>query len=87
MKIRIATHAVHTKRNMKTDKRIEIIINGLKEKVPEKSTISFLIKHLNERDAHLIVEYNGRFLYPQKYDETVVGEGDQIEFINPDFGG
>lgn len=66
---------------------IEIIINGLTEKVPKNATISLLIALFEENDAHLIVERNGQFVYPQKYSSTIVSEGDRIEFINPSFGG
>lgn len=70
-----------------TDKHISITVNGFKEKVPENASISFLITHFKEGDSDLIVEYNGRFVYPDKYSTTVVSEGDIIEFINPNFGG
>ena len=73
--------------NAEMDKEIEITVNGLKEKVPEDATISLLIAHFEESDVHMIVEHNGRFVYPQKYASTAVSEGDRIEFINPDFGG
>lgn len=68
-------------------REMEIIVNGVKEKVPGGSSIYDLIGHFQEKDAHMIVEHNGRFVYPQEYDVTVVTEGDTIEFINPDFGG
>ncbi|MDM8549833.1 MoaD/ThiS family protein [Desulfobacterales bacterium HSG2] len=64
-----------------------IIVNGFKEKVPVNSSISFLIAHFKEGDADLIVEHNGRFVYPDKYSAVVVSEGDSVEFINPNFGG
>ena len=67
--------------------KIQIIVNGLEERVLENSTISNLIELFKEDDAHLIVEYNGQFLYPQKYATTIVVDGDRIEFINPNFGG
>ena len=68
-------------------KRIEIIVNGLQEKVPENTTISHLIDLFEESDVHLIVEHNGHFLFPQQYDSTKVAEGDRVEFIHPGFGG
>jgi thiamine biosynthesis protein ThiS len=68
-------------------KEMEIMVNGFREKVPEKATIARLIVHFDEKDAHMIVEHNGRFVYPQEYEKTVVFPGDEIEFINPDFGG
>ncbi len=69
------------------NRKIQIIVNGLEERVPENSTVSNLIELFKEDDAHLIVEYNGQFLYPQQYATTIVVDGDRIEFINPNFGG
>jgi len=67
--------------------RMEVIVNGFKERLPQKMTISELIKKYHEDDTHLIVEHNGRFIYPRHYTTTVISEGDLIEFINPNFGG
>jgi thiamine biosynthesis protein ThiS len=69
------------------DKKIQIIVNGLEERVLENSTVSNLIELFKEEDTHLIVEYNGQFLYPRHYGTTLVEDGDMIEFINPNFGG
>lgn len=69
------------------NKEVRIIVNGLEEKVPENATISYLIAYFEEEDVHLMVEHNGRFIYRQQYDRTLVAEGDCIEFINPNFGG
>ena len=66
---------------------ILIEVNGLQEKVPENATISRLISFFQERDVHLVVELNGRFVYPHQYEKTRVSQGDSVEFINPDFGG
>ena len=66
---------------------IHITLNGMTEEVPEKATLSFLIKHFREEDPALIVEHNGLFVYPQEYEATTVSENDRVEFIHPDFGG
>ncbi|RPH51137.1 MAG: sulfur carrier protein ThiS [Desulfobacteraceae bacterium] len=66
---------------------IEITVNGQKENVAVNSTLSFLIRHFKEYDTDLIVEHNGRFVYPRRYAEVTVREGDIIEFINPNIGG
>lgn len=66
---------------------IEIIVNGMKEMVPEGSTIKDLIELYKEEDLHLIVERNGSFVYPRDYSNIRVAHGDRIEFINPSFGG
>jgi thiamine biosynthesis protein ThiS len=67
--------------------QIEVTINGFVESVDKSATLSRLIDRFQERDVHLIVEHNGRFVYPQEYDATVVAAGDTIEFINPNIGG
>jgi sulfur carrier protein ThiS len=56
------------------NEEIHISVNGLKETVPANVTISYLIEHFEEDDVHLIVEYNGQFLYPQKYIQILGGE-------------
>ncbi len=66
---------------------IEIILNGFKENITADFTLSRLIEHFKEGDVHLIVELNGGFIFPQKYDVIQIENGDIIEFINPDFGG
>ncbi|MBA4418631.1 MAG: thiamine biosynthesis protein ThiS [Syntrophus sp. (in: bacteria)] len=66
---------------------IEVILNGTKEKVPVDTTISQLLVLENERDKHVVVELNNKYVFLQKYETTVVSDGDRIEFINPDFGG
>ncbi|HNT69669.1 MAG TPA: sulfur carrier protein ThiS [Syntrophorhabdaceae bacterium] len=68
-------------------KMIGIILNGMMEKVPANTTIADLIRTMDEKDSGLIVELNNRFVFPQKYPEAVLSEGDKVEFINPDFGG
>jgi thiamine biosynthesis protein ThiS len=67
--------------------KIEIIVNGDRELVPEHSTVTSLIEHFEEGDTHLLVQQNGRCVYPQEYTATVVTPGDRIEFIHPAFGG
>jgi thiamine biosynthesis protein ThiS len=69
------------------ERATQITVNGLKETVPAQSTIASLIALFGEDDCHLIVEHNGRFVYPQKYGEIRLRDGDRIEFINPNFGG
>lgn len=67
--------------------KISIIVNGFEEKVLENASIKDLIQHFKEGDTDLIVEYNGRFVYPAQYTEIIVQDGDRFEFINPNFGG
>jgi thiamine biosynthesis protein ThiS len=64
-----------------------IQFNGLKETIPAGLNISELIKFYEEGDPHVIVEQNGRYIYPKDYDTCMVMENDVIEFINPNLGG
>jgi thiamine biosynthesis protein ThiS len=66
---------------------MKVEINGFMETVPDDASVSDLIERFGEQDVDLIVEYNGRFLYPQKWPTTFVSTNDSIEFIHPNFGG
>ena len=70
-----------------SDSTIKITVNGFGEKVPDGSTISYLIEHLKEGDRHLLVEHNGKFIQPQHWETIAVDDGDTIEFIHACFGG
>ncbi|MEJ2641821.1 MAG: sulfur carrier protein ThiS [Desulfosarcinaceae bacterium] len=72
---------------MAKERFIEIILNDLPQQVAADSSLEDLIRELEERDPDLIVELNGRFVYPRDYATTIVGAGDRLEFINPNFGG
>ena len=67
--------------------KVTITLNGFQEDVARGATVSSLIKYFQELDKDLIVEHNGRFVYPGEYPKTVVDDGDRLEFINPNFGG
>ena len=72
---------------MAPDRSIEIILNDMPRRVPADSSLASLIRDLGEADPDLIVELNGRFVYPCDYATTFVRSGDRLEFINPNFGG
>jgi thiamine biosynthesis protein ThiS len=66
---------------------IRITVNGLPEDVPSSATLADLIDLFHEQDRDLIVEHNGRFVFPQEYTVTRVASNDRVEFIHPNFGG
>jgi len=66
---------------------IRITVNGAPEDVPKSATLSDLIRIFQEMDRDLIVEHNGRFVFPQDYAAAQVAAGDRVEFIHPNFGG
>ena len=55
--------------------------------MPNGSTITELILKYDEVDSAMMVEQNGRYVYPQDYDTTRPEAEDVLEFIHPDFGG
>ena len=66
---------------------IEVTINGFKEKVTKGASITQLIREYDEMESAMMVEWNGRFVYPRNYDTTQPEAEDVLEFIHPDFGG
>jgi thiamine biosynthesis protein ThiS len=66
---------------------IRITVNGLSEDVLSSATLADLIDLFHEMDRDLIVEHNGRFVFPQDYAATQVAPSDRVEFIHPNFGG
>ena len=66
---------------------MQILVNGWPESIRPDQTLADLIDRFGENDPALIVELNGRFVYPDKYDSTKVREGDKVEFIHAAFGG
>ena len=72
---------------MRPDRMITILLNDLPQQVPANSSLEALIRDLGEADPDLIVELNGRFVYPRDYASIIISVGDQLELINPNFGG
>ncbi|MFZ0613331.1 MAG: sulfur carrier protein ThiS [Desulfobacterales bacterium] len=66
---------------------IRITLNGFTEEVPPLTTLADLIDRFQEMDRDLIVEHNGRFVFPQNYATIHLSADDKVEFINPNFGG
>ncbi len=69
------------------EKVLNIVVNGFAESVDENTTVAQLVEQHGDGDVHLIVERNGRFVYPKDYAGTLVEAGDEIELVHPDFGG
>jgi len=74
-------------RNSSMSSLIQITVNGLSESVSPSATLADLIELFQEMDHDLIVEHNGRFVFPQDYAATRVAPSDRVEFIHPNFGG
>ena len=66
---------------------IEITINGSSEQIAEAATLDQVIELLGEGTIHLLVELNGRYIYPSAWAATRIAAGDRLEIIHPLFGG
>ena len=66
---------------------MQIMVNGFAEKIVPGTNLADLIVQLHEQESGLIVEVNGRFVYPKDYETYEVQAGDKIEMIHPAFGG
>ena len=65
---------------------MQVVVNGFVETCRAGTRISDIIDRFEERDHALIVEVNGRFVYPENY-SLELRDGDRIELIHPAFGG
>jgi len=72
---------------MADSESLEVLVNDFKVSAPVPSTVEMLLEQLKEADPHMIVELNGRLVYPKRYATTEIRDGDRVEIINPDFGG
>jgi thiamine biosynthesis protein ThiS len=66
---------------------MRIVINGFEEDMEPGSTIADAIARWEEHDLNLVVELNHRFVPPASFALIALKDGDQVEFINPAFGG
>ena len=74
-------------RNKARETALKITVNGLADAAASGSTVETLIVRFGERDPGLIVEVNGRFIYPRDYGRVKIRSGDRLEMIHPAFGG
>ena len=61
--------------------KITIILNGKKEAVEDGTNVLKLLGHKFIRPEVVTVELNEKILEKPKYGETILKEGDRIEFV------
>ena len=66
---------------------MQIVVDGLPEEVPAKTTIRDLLMERDEPTDHIIVERNGSFVHPRDYAAIKLQPSDRIEVVFPAFGG
>lgn len=60
---------------------IEVIINGIKQKMPQDSNLPQLLQHFEIAPEGIAVEINLTVISREAYDATILHDGDQIEII------
>ena len=67
---------------------MELTINGQTHSFPEAEiTVSALLNELGFSNQPVLVELNGRALFPREFAVTPVREGDRLELIRLAAGG
>lgn len=66
---------------------INISVDGFPDQVPAGTTLAQLIERHQAQHKDLIVELDGRFVFPRDYASTRLAPGSRVELIHPAFGG
>lgn len=61
--------------------RIEVEVNGKKEEVEQGKTVQALLEERKINPRAVAVEVNSKLIEAEKYETTVLNNGDQIEFL------
>ena len=66
---------------------MELMVDGFADRVPAGTSLAQLIERHRAQHKDLVVELDGRFVYPGEYATTFPPPGARVEFIHPAFGG
>lgn len=66
---------------------MRVVLNGVERQLAQGATVSAMLAQEGEPADHVLVEINGAYCPPRRYDNTPLAEGDRIEIILPAFGG
>ena len=66
---------------------IELMVDGLADRIPADASPAQLIPRHQAQRKDLVVELEGRFVYPGAYARTNPAPGARVEFIHPASGG
>jgi len=61
---------------------MEILLNGEKTVIPDKSTVQQLIEHLGLQGNRVAVEVNREIVRRVRWSEHVLQAGDQVEVVH-----
>ncbi|MFQ5928755.1 MAG: sulfur carrier protein ThiS [Acidobacteriota bacterium] len=63
-------------------RKIEIIVNGKKTKIPPTWTIDDLIQDLELQRKQIAIEVNEQIISRERWSEQPLGSGDRIEIVH-----
>lgn len=66
---------------------MRVVLNGEERQLTEGATVSAVLAQEGEPADHVLVEINGAYCPPRRYENTRLTEGDRMEIILPAFGG
>lgn len=66
---------------------MKIVVDGEPAEVAAGLTVAGLLSARGEPAEHVLVELNGEFVPPGRFEHQVLAEGDRVEVILPAFGG
>jgi sulfur carrier protein len=66
---------------------MEVVVNGRRRDVPERSTVAELVASLGFGSKNVVVEHNGEAVERVRFAETVLGPDDIVEVVRPVQGG
>jgi thiamine biosynthesis protein ThiS len=61
---------------------IEVQINGERRAVPAGLTLRGLLEHMEIRPDRVAVEYNREIVRPERWDETQIQSGGELEVVH-----
>lgn len=66
---------------------MKLVLNGEPREVEEATSVDELLRFLGFADTPVVVEHNGRALFPREFAETRLDEGDRLEIVRVVAGG
>lgn len=61
---------------------IQVQINGEMQTVPAGLSLRALLSHLDIRSDRVAIEYNREIVRPERWDETTIRPGDELEVVH-----
>ncbi len=64
--------------------QVRIVLNGEPSQLGQEMTVADLVERLGRELGSVDVQYNGRFLHRNEYDDIVLRDGDRVEIVDRD---